>query len=164
MTLPSTHSQRDESSEYPPTTGPLLRKVKAKVSRRLSQRAALVLALVGALVLAAALVVPPLGIALILVLPACALVVVADYALHWLKHHPLPPRYDKRGNIQPGILSSVVCALAVLWPYWFHEMLGISPLLAFALGIPNYFILMTVVRRWWAPYKKRSIAKRAAAQ
>ena len=160
MTLTSTHSQRDESSEYPPTTGPLLRKVKAKVSRR----AALVLALVGALVLAAALAVPPLGIALILVLPACALVVVADYALHWLKHHPLPPRYDKRGNIQPGMLGTVVCAHTVLWPYWFHEMLGISRLLAFALVIPNYFILMTVVKRWWAPYKERSIARKAAAQ
>ena len=142
------------AQQPPPATGPLLRKLKAKLSRRV----ALALAVALALLMVTALAMPPLAAVLILVLPACALLFLGDYVAHWFKHRPLPPRYDRKGNIQPGPLGVSIATLFILWPYGFHKILDISPLLALALSIPNYVIVSIVIKRLRAPYKRRSIS------
>ncbi len=149
------------SRQCKPTTGPLLRNLKAKLSRRMA--IAFVFAL--ALLMAAALVVPPLALALVLVLPACAVLIIADYAIYWLKSRPIPRHYNSKGKLQPSKIENSLLVIFAYTPMWFWAALtdseGVGPpfLLALVLMIPLYGLGKLILFRCWLPRKERSTIK-----
>ncbi len=157
MTVTHTPKNPQREPTAPPQAidGPVASKLKAKLSRR----AAFALVVVLALLMAVALAVPPLAIALILVLLACAVFFIGDYAVFWFKHHPLPRHYDDKGRLQPNRIENVLIVTFAQWPLLAWAVLkggnGLNVwwLLGAALIIPSYYLGKLALFRWWLPRK-----------
>ena len=153
------------TAQQPPTaTGPLLRKLKVKLPRRV----AIALAVVLAGLMVAALAVPALAIILLLVLPACALLLLADSAAYWFKHRKTPRYYDDKGRLQPNKTEGLLLILFTYTPLWFWAALtdsvklNLSFWIAGALMIPLYFLGKLVLFRCWLPFRERPAASTTA--